>query len=83
MPNTNGYEICSFLRKSPQFKEIPIVMLTGHDGIVDRLRAKMVGSTDFLGKPPDPTKVVQVVQKYLKEDQVTASALEVPVSAKS
>ena len=68
MPNTNGYEICSFLRKSAQFQDLPIVMLTGHDGIVDRLRAKMAGSTDFLGKPPNVTKVLQVLEKYLQEE---------------
>lgn len=67
MPNTNGYELCSFLRKSPLFKELPIVMLTGHDGVIDRLRAKVAGSTDFLGKPPDPVRVVEVVQKLLGE----------------
>jgi two-component system, chemotaxis family, response regulator PixG len=65
MPNTNGYELCSFLRKSPLFKELPIVMLTGHDGVIDRLRAKVAGSTDFLGKPPDPTRVTDVVQRLL------------------
>jgi two-component system, chemotaxis family, response regulator PixG len=67
MPNTNGYELCSFLRKSPLFKELPIVMLTGHDGVIDRLRAKVAGSTDFLGKPPDPARVVEVVQKLIGE----------------
>ncbi len=71
MPNTNGYEICTFLRKSPQFKDLPIVMLTGHDGIVDRLRAKMVGSTDFLGKPPEATRVLQVLEKHLKETLIS------------
>jgi two-component system, chemotaxis family, response regulator PixG len=67
MPNTNGYELCSFLRKSPLFKELPIVMLTGHDGVIDRLRAKVAGSTDFLSKPPEATKVVDVVQRLLGE----------------
>jgi chemotaxis family two-component system response regulator PixG len=68
MPNTNGYEICSFLRKSPVFKQTPIVMLTGHDGFIDRFRAKAAGSSDFLSKPPEAQKVSQVVQKFL-EDQ--------------
>ncbi len=65
MPNTNGYELCSFLRKTAAFRDLPIVMLTGHDGIVDRLRAKVAGSTDFLSKPPDAARVLQVIQKYL------------------
>jgi two-component system, chemotaxis family, response regulator PixG len=67
MPNTNGYELCSFFRKSAAFKDIPIVMLTGHDGVIDRLRAKVAGSTDFLGKPPEAEKVQQVVQRLLGE----------------
>ncbi|MGB8700063.1 MAG: response regulator [Thermosynechococcaceae cyanobacterium] len=66
MPNTNGYELCAFLRKSSAFRDIPIVMLTGQDGVIDRLKAKMVGSTDFLSKPPDPEKVQQVVQRLLR-----------------
>jgi two-component system, chemotaxis family, response regulator PixG len=65
MPNTNGYEVCTFLRKSPVFRDIPIVMLTGQDGVIDRLRAKMVGSTEFLSKPAEATKVLQVVHKLL------------------
>jgi two-component system, chemotaxis family, response regulator PixG len=70
MPNTNGYELCSFLRKSSAFRDIPIVMLTGHDGVIDRLRAKVVGSTEFLSKPPDAAKVIHVVQKFLGEKSV-------------
>lgn len=70
MPNTNGYELCTFLRKTSTFQEVPIVILTGHDGVIDRVRAKMVGATDFLGKPPDADKVKQVLGKYLR-NQVT------------
>lgn len=65
MPNTNGYEICSQLRKLSFFKTTPIVILTGNDGIVDRVRAKMVGSTDFLGKPAQPEQVLETINKYV------------------
>jgi chemotaxis family two-component system response regulator PixG len=65
MPNTNGYELCTFLRKTSTFQDIPIVILTGHDGVIDRVRAKMVGASDFLGKPADPAKVKQMLDKYL------------------
>ncbi len=66
MPNTNGYELCTFLRKTSQFQDVPIVILTGHDGVVDRVRAKLAGSTDFISKPPEEEKVLQILQKYLK-----------------
>ncbi len=67
MPNTNGYEICSQLRKLSFFKSTPIVILTGNDGIVDRVRAKMVGSTDFLGKPAKKEQVLETINKYVDQ----------------
>lgn len=69
MPNTNGYEICSQLRKLSFFKHTPIVILTGNDGIVDRVRAKMVGSTDFLGKPANAEQVLATINKYVVQKQ--------------
>jgi chemotaxis family two-component system response regulator PixG len=65
MPNTNGYELCTFLRKTSAFQNLPIVILTGHDGVIDRMRAKMAGASDFMSKPPEGIKVLQMVEKHL------------------
>ena len=67
MPNTNGYEICTQLRKLSFFKTTPIVIVTGNDGIIDRVRAKMAGSTDFISKPIDQKTIAETVNKYLKQ----------------
>ncbi len=67
MPNANGYEICSQLRKLSFFRHTPIVILTGNDGLIDRVRAKMVGSSDFLSKPVDAEVVINVIRKHLRE----------------
>jgi two-component system, chemotaxis family, response regulator PixG len=65
MPNANGYEICSRLRKIDTFKQTPIVILTGNDGTIDRVRAKVVGATDFVTKPVQSEFVLEIAQKYL------------------
>ena len=65
MPNVNGFELCTFFRKTTAFQSTPIVILTGRDGMLDRVRTKIAGSSDFLAKPPDRKKVIQIVQKYL------------------
>lgn len=65
MPVTNGYELCAQLRKTPSLKDVPIVILTGRDGLVDRMRAKMVGSTDFLSKPVEIEQLIKIINKYL------------------
>ncbi len=65
MPIANGYEICSQIRRISQFKNTPVVIVTGNDGIVDRVRAKVAGSTDFLVKPIEAERVLAILQKYL------------------
>jgi two-component system, chemotaxis family, response regulator PixG len=65
MPNANGYEICAKLRRVTVFKETPIIILTNSDGLVDRVRAKMVGSTGFVNKPITEAKITEILQKYI------------------
>ncbi|MDZ7957805.1 MAG: response regulator [Aulosira sp. DedQUE10] len=65
MPIVNGYEICIQLRRTSAFANTPIIILTGNDGILDRVRAKVVGSTDFLTKPVVADKVISMMRKYL------------------
>lgn len=70
MPNTNGYEICSQLRKVSAFRLTPIIILTGNDGIIDRVRAKIVGASDFLSKPVDAETVLSVTSKHLNSNSL-------------
>ena len=65
MPIMNGYELCTQIRKTPSLKDVPVVILTGKDGLIDRMRSKLAGSTDFLSKPPEEDKVVDMLHKHL------------------
>ncbi len=65
MPVANGYEVCSQIRRISLFKNIPVVILTGNDGIIDWVRAKIVGSSDFLSKPIKPEQVLAILRKYV------------------
>lgn len=67
MPNASGYSVCKFLRQTSVFEKTPIIVLTSRDTLIDRNRAKLVGASDFLGKPPDPEKTLALVEKYLEE----------------
>jgi chemotaxis family two-component system response regulator PixG len=71
MPNANGYEICGKLRKLSYFRNTPILILTGNDGIVDRVRAKLVGASDFLSKPVDAGTVLSVIRKHLEQGAIS------------
>ncbi|QZZ21351.1 response regulator [Leptothermofonsia sichuanensis E412] len=65
MPDTSGYNLCNFLRKTPTFQNTPIIILTSQDGILDRTRARLAGATDFLTKPPEPQTMINLVQSHL------------------
>lgn len=65
MPITNGYEVCEQIRKTPSLKHIPVIILTGKDGLIDRMRSKMVGANGFLGKPVESDAVLKMIEKHL------------------
>lgn len=65
LSNSNGYELCAFLRKTVDFRDTPIVILTHNDGVVDRVRARLAGASEFLAKPLEPAKVQLLALKYL------------------
>jgi twitching motility two-component system response regulator PilG len=63
MPAIDGYELCRMLRQSQLFESIPIVMLTGRDGAIDRMRSRMVGASNYLTKPCEPQKLIETIEK--------------------
>ena len=67
LPNADGYSICKFLRETPVFKKTPIIILTAKNTEIDRFRAKQAGATEFLGKPPQPKELLQILEKYLMQ----------------
>ncbi|NUN66600.1 response regulator [Pseudanabaena biceps] len=66
MPELNGYELCGMLRKSSAFAKVPIIMLTGKDGFIDRVKARMVRATEYLTKPFGERELLTTVEKYIK-----------------
>jgi two-component system, chemotaxis family, response regulator PixG len=66
MPIANGYEVCSQIRRISALKEIPVIIVTSNDGIADRVRARLVGASGFLGKPIQHKKVAKVIRKHLR-----------------
>ena len=65
MPNTNGYEICAGLRKLSLLKNTPIVILTANDGMIERVRSKMIGASDFMAKPIQANVVIDTISRHL------------------
>ena len=65
MPKLNGYDLCAQLRQYEEFQDTPIVFLTSNNGLIDRIRAKIVGSSDFMKKTVDADELLHKIVQYL------------------
>ena len=66
MPDIDGLEFCETIREMPQFKKLPIIMVTAKDSIIDKFRGFVAGSNQYLYKPIEPEKLLEMISLYIK-----------------
>ncbi|MEM8603929.1 MAG: response regulator [Cyanobacteria bacterium P01_H01_bin.121] len=66
MPQINGYELCILLRRLPSLAAVPIIILTGKDGLPHAMQAQFAGATEFVAKPLDRERIMQAVASCLQ-----------------
>ncbi len=69
MPGADGYEICKIIRRHPQTKRTPVVMLTSKSSPFDRIRGSLSGCSSYLTKPVEHVKFRAVVEKSLTNSE--------------
>lgn len=63
MPVGNGYELCAQIRRLPAFKRTPIIIVSNNNGIVDRVRAKVVDASGFINRPLEESRILSILTK--------------------
>jgi twitching motility two-component system response regulator PilG len=76
LPRMDGYNICQVVRKNMAYRDLPIIMLSGKDGLFDKMRGKLAGSTEYITKPFDSAELVQTVKRHLDTDAVRQHAAQ-------
>lgn len=51
LPDIDGLELCRQIKGDERIKQIPIIFLTAHDDIVDRVLGLESGASDYITKP--------------------------------
>ncbi|HEU5349403.1 MAG TPA: response regulator [Ktedonobacterales bacterium] len=74
LPRMDGYNICQVIRKNMAYRDLPIIMLSGKDGLFDKMRGKLAGSTEYMTKPFDSIELAQTVKRYLDSPAVRERA---------
>jgi two-component system chemotaxis response regulator CheY len=66
MPGKNGLELVKTLRAMPEFRFIPILMITTEQREETKAAGKAVGVTSWIVKPFNPTALLETLKKLLK-----------------
>lgn len=66
MPRLDGYLTCALIKKSPRFRNTPVIMLTSKDGVFDRARGRIVGCDYYLTKPFTKDGLLEVVETFAR-----------------
>ncbi|HAF27524.1 MAG TPA: hypothetical protein DCG75_00610 [Bacteroidales bacterium] len=62
MPQMDGFEVCSILRKDKKFEKSIIIMVTGLSDRDSKMKALKMGADDIIAKPFNPIDVRTKVQ---------------------
>lgn len=66
MPDINGLELVSFVKKNQNYKHIPLIIITTEGSKRDKEKGLSLGADEYLVKPFNPEELQRLVKKYLK-----------------
>jgi CheY-like chemotaxis protein len=65
MPKRSGLEVLEWIRQQPQFKSLPVLMLTSSLRQEDMDKARQLGADDYLLKVSQPSKLAELLKSIL------------------
>ena len=68
MPGGGGLGVCRTLRANPDYRDVPIAILTGYHDDDLRERSLAAGATLFLTKPFNPAELLRALSPHLPLD---------------
>ncbi len=66
MPEIDGFEFCTMLKKDPYTKDIPVIFISAMDSSSDLSQGFALGAVDYIAKPFEPTEVELRINTHLK-----------------
>jgi two-component system, chemotaxis family, chemotaxis protein CheY len=66
MPDINGLELINFVKKNPNYRDVPLFVITTEGREQDRERGLALGAAEYLVKPFSPESLEALVRRYLR-----------------
>src|SRR5229473_2318202 len=69
MPEKNGYEVCEYVKSHPEFRTIPVILLTGTFEPFDPDRADKAGCDAVVTKPFESQSLIHKVEELIDQSK--------------
>jgi DNA-binding response OmpR family regulator len=69
MPNLDGFEFITHVKKSGFFRNIPIVVLSSRDSSNDRIKCFKMGVEDYIVKPFNPEELQVRIERIIEREK--------------
>jgi CheY-like chemotaxis protein len=80
MPEKNGYEVCEFVKSHPEYRNIPVVLLTGTFEPFDPDRADKAGCDAVVTKPFESQSLIHKVEELIAQARTAAPSTPEPAA---
>lgn len=70
LPYEDGYGALRKVRQSPRLKDVPVIAVTAEASMEEMKKARTAGFNGFLGKPLDPDRFPDQIQRILAGESV-------------
>lgn len=75
MPEKNGYELCEYVKSHPDYRHIPVILLTGTFEPFDPDRAEKAGCDAVITKPFESQSLIHKVEELIEQSGSGAKAV--------
>ena len=76
LPPPDGFAVCARIREQSQ---VPILMLTVRDAVLDKVRALEIGADDYLTKPFDHLELLARLRALVRRSHISPAVVNSPL----
>jgi two-component system phosphate regulon response regulator PhoB len=74
IPLVSGLEVCRQIRRSPEWRDVPVILLTARGEEADKIRGLNSGADDYLVKPFSTTELIARMRALLRRARPETAA---------
>ncbi len=65
MPDMNGFQVCAYLKNDREFRDVPVIFVSGLSDVGDKLQGFQCGAVDYVTKPYQQEEIMARLRTHI------------------